>query len=83
MHASDRAFAAIVGDVTLGDDRLQAVGLEFVLAECPGEIAARVLLAVEIDDKRTLELGLREDQLGLLCLHLRDGIQPESRTFLA
>ncbi len=51
MHAADGALAAIVGDVALSDDRLEAMRSELFLAEGASEVAATVLFSIEIDDE--------------------------------
>ena len=53
----------IEGDVGLGDDRLQAMVGQLVLAESSGEIAARVLPALQVDEKGARELGFGEDHV--------------------
>ena len=61
MHAADGALSDVVGDISLGDERLQPVRFEFLLAERASKKAARILLAIEIDDKGAFQLGFREN----------------------
>jgi hypothetical protein len=51
----------VVGHVRLGDQRLEAVVGELVLAEGAGEEATLVLASLHVEDEGTLELGLGED----------------------
>src|SRR5262249_54410042 len=61
VHAAERAALAVVGKVRLGDQRLQALRLELVLAEGAGKEAPRILATLELDHERALELRLLED----------------------
>ncbi len=61
VHPAQRALAPVEREVRLGDDGLQPVLVELVLAERAGEEAAVVLSALEVDDERSRELGLLED----------------------
>ncbi len=61
----------VEGDVGLRDHRLQAVRRELVLAEGAREEPAGVLPALEVDDERSGELGLREDHPASLASRLR------------
>jgi hypothetical protein len=61
VHAADRALLYVVGGISLGDERLQPVRFELLLAERASKEAARILLAIEIDNDGALELGFRED----------------------
>jgi hypothetical protein len=58
MHSPDRAFPDVERKVGLSDHRLEAVLLEFVLAERAGKEAARILSPFKIDDERASELSL-------------------------
>ena len=56
VHPAQRALGGVVGQVGLGDHRLQPVLLELVLAERPGEEAAGVATRLDVDDERAGEL---------------------------
>lgn len=57
MHAPQRALADVRGEIGLRDRRLEAMSLEFVLAEGPCEEASFILPAFEIKDERAHKLG--------------------------
>ena len=60
-------FGLVEGDVGLGDQRLQAVLGELVLAEGAREEAAVVLPALDVDDEGALQLRLGEDHWVNAC----------------
>jgi hypothetical protein len=61
VHPTNRPLAAIEPDIGLGDDGLETVRSELVLAERAGEESAGVLPPLEIDDESPFELGFRKD----------------------
>ena len=54
-------FLQIEGEVRLGDDRLESVRLEFVLAKGAREEAPGVFPALEVDDECAPQLGFGKD----------------------
>jgi hypothetical protein len=67
VHAANRTLLAIVRDIGLGDERLQPVCLEFMLAESAGKEAPRIFPSLQVNDKSALELGFRENHRSLLA----------------
>ena len=61
VHPAHRARARVERDVRLGDDGVEPVVGELVLAERAGEESAVVLSRLDVDDERALQLGLGED----------------------
>ena len=68
MHLSHCPLPPVEGDVRLRDNGLQPVLFEFMLTERPREEAATILLSVQVDNERTAQLSLGEDQKFLLIL---------------
>ena len=66
MHPPKRAFLQVRSDIGLGDDGLQPVLTELILAEGACEEASLVVPAFEVDDEGAFELGLGEYHIGLL-----------------
>jgi hypothetical protein len=46
VHAAQRAFFVVKGDVRLRNDGLEAVRLEFLLAEDPGKEASLIFFTL-------------------------------------
>ena len=53
-------------DIGLGDGRLEAVGLEFLLAKASRKEATQVISSLQINDKGTLEFGLSKNHVDAL-----------------
>jgi hypothetical protein len=53
MHAAHRPFLAIIGDIGLSDDGLQAMRLELMLTKDPSEEPPRILAALHFNYERT------------------------------
>jgi hypothetical protein len=61
MHASQRAFRFVMGNIRLRYDWLQAVSFEFVLTERSRKESARILTSLEVDDEGALQFCLDKD----------------------
>src|SRR5262245_21106913 len=63
VHATNRAFLAIVRQVGLRNHRLEPVCPEFLLTKGPGKEAARILFSVQVDDEGTPKPGLGKNHV--------------------
>ena len=61
MQPAQRPLAMVERQVALRHDRFQPVRGELLLTEGAGEEPARVVAGLQVDDKRSLEVGLGED----------------------
>lgn len=61
MHSANRALSDVECHVGLGNDRFEAVCLEFLLAEGTGKKTARIFSALQVDDISSLEFRLSKN----------------------
>src|SRR6267378_2656024 len=61
MHSANRALADIESDIGLGNNRFEAVRLEFVLTKRTSKKAARIFSAFQVEDKGPLQFRLSKN----------------------